>query len=109
FPSAAKRELTPLSQACQQLFFASRKFFSGRRERLSPRRRSGNLTALPSVVNIFFSKNFQLLSVCPYKAKRSQLRDVSVTQPKHLDNLPQNRFGVNPYEKFFLTFCVFSV
>jgi len=31
FPSAAKRELTPLSQACQQLFFEPENFFPGRR------------------------------------------------------------------------------
>ena len=61
FPSAAKRELTPLGLACQQLFFRTPKFFSERALRISPRRRSGNLSPPCLAVNRFlllFSKNF---------------------------------------------------
>ena len=53
FPSAAKRELTPLGPACQQLFFEPRSFFSERAARISPRRRSGNLSRPPLAVNRF--------------------------------------------------------
>ena len=60
FPSAAKRELTPPGPACQQLFFEPRSFFSERAARISPRRRSGNLSRPLLAVNRFlllFSKN----------------------------------------------------
>ena len=60
FPSAAKRELTPPGPACQQLFFEPRSFFSERAARISPRRRSGNLSRPLRAVNRFlllFSKN----------------------------------------------------
>ena len=70
FPSAAKRELTPLGPACQQLFFRTPKFFSERAARISPRRRSGNLSPHPLAVNRFlllFSKNF---FAPPYPASR---------------------------------------
>ena len=60
FPSAAKRELTPPGPACQQLFFRTPKIFSERAARVSPRRRSGNLSRPLLAVNCFlllFSKN----------------------------------------------------
>ena len=60
FPSAAKRELTPPGPACQQFFFEPRSFFSERAARISPRRRSGNLSRPLLAVNRFlllFSKN----------------------------------------------------
>ena len=60
FPSAAKRELTPLGPACQQLFFEPRSLFSERAARISTRRRSGNLSRPLLAVNRFlllFSKN----------------------------------------------------
>ena len=56
----AKRELTPPGPACQQLFFEPRSFFSERAARISPRRRSGNLSRPLLAVNRFlllFSKN----------------------------------------------------
>ncbi len=70
FPSAAKRELTPPGPACQQLFFRTPKFFPERAARISPRRRSGNLSRPPLAVNRFFllfSKNF---FAPPYPASR---------------------------------------
>ena len=70
FPSAAKRELTPPGPACQQLFFRTPKFFSERAARISPRRRSGNLSRPLLAVNRFlllFSKNF---FAPPYPASR---------------------------------------
>ena len=70
FPSAAKRELTPPGPACQQLFFEPRSFFSERAARISPRRRSGNLSRPLLAVNRFlllFSKNF---FAPPYPASR---------------------------------------
>ena len=70
FPSAAKRELTPPGPACQQLFFEPRSFFSERAARVSPRRRSGNLSRPLLAVNRFlllFSKNF---FAPPYPASR---------------------------------------
>ena len=70
FPSAAKRELTPPGPACQQLFFRTPKFFSERAARISPRRRSGNLSRPLLAVNRFlllFSKN---LFAPPYPASR---------------------------------------
>ena len=70
FPSAAKRELTPPGPACQQLFFRTPKFFPERAARISPRRRSGNLSRPLLAVNRFlllFSKNF---FAPPYPASR---------------------------------------
>ena len=70
FPSAAKRELTPPGPACQQLFFEPRSLFSERAARISPRRRSGNLSRPLLAVNRFlllFSKNF---FAPPYPASR---------------------------------------
>ena len=62
-PSAAKRELTPLCSACQQLFSTSESFFRSAPESFSPRRRSENLSRLPFAVNnlfrLFFKKLFR--------------------------------------------------
>ena len=62
FPSAAKRELTPLGPACQQLFFRTPKFFFGaRREDFSPAQKR-ELIPAPSrcqpLSSAFFQKTF---------------------------------------------------
>ena len=100
FPSAAKRELTPPGPACQQLFFRTPKFFSERAARISPRRRSGNLSRPLLAVNRFlllFSKNrYRAVTVTT-----QQLQVVFNTQPKHLHTLPQTPLSVNHFLKFF--------
>ena len=100
FPSAAKRELTPPGPACQQLFFRTPKFFSERAVRISPRRRSGNLSRPLLAVNCFlllFSKNrYRAVTVTT-----QQLQVVFNTQPKHLHTLPQTPLSVNHFLKFF--------
>ena len=100
FPSAAKRELTPLGPACQQLFFRTPKFFSERAARISPRRRSGNLSRPLLAVNRFlllFSKNrYRAVTVTT-----QQLQVVFNTQPKHLHTLPQTPLSVNHFLNFF--------
>ena len=100
FPSAAKRELTPPGPACQQLFFEPRSFFSERAARVSPRRRSGNLSRPLLAVNRFlllFSKNrYRAVTVTT-----QQLQVVFNTQPKHLHTLPQTPLSVNHFLKFF--------
>ena len=100
FPSAAKRELTPPGPACQQLFFRTPKFFSERAARVSPRRRSGNLSRPLRAVNRFlllFSKNrYRAVTVTT-----QQLQVVFNTQPKHLHTLPQTPLSVNHFLKFF--------
>ena len=78
FPSAAKRELTPLGPACQQLFFRTPKFFSERAARISPRRRSGNLSRPLLAVNRFlllFSKNL-FAPPCPASRPCPAQRDI---------------------------------
>lgn len=78
FPSAAKRELTPPGPACQQLFFRTPKFFSERAARISPRRRSGNLSRPLLAVNRFlllFSKNF-FAPPCPASRPCPAQRDI---------------------------------
>ena len=78
FPSAAKRELTPPGPACQQLFFRTPKFFSERAARVSPRRRSGNLSRPLLAVNCFlllFSKNF-FAPPCPASRPCPAQRDI---------------------------------
>ena len=78
FPSAAKRELTPPGPACQQLFFRTPKFFSERATRISPRRRSGNLSRPLLAVNRFlllFSKNLFALP-CPASRPCPAQRDI---------------------------------
>lgn len=78
FPSAAKRELTPPGPACQQLFFRTPKFFSERAARVSPRRRSGNLSRPLLAVNRFlllFSKNF-FAPPCPASRPCPAQRDI---------------------------------
>ena len=78
FPSAAKRELTPPGPACQQLFFEPRSFFSERAARVSPRRRSGNLSRPLLAVNRFlllFSKNF-FAPPCPASRPCPAQRDI---------------------------------
>ena len=100
FPSAAKRELTPPGPACQQLFFRTPKFFSERAARISPRRRSGNLSRPPLAVNRFlllFSKN----RYCAVTVTTQQLQVVFNTQPKHLHTLPQTPLSVNHFLNFF--------
>ena len=100
FPSAAKRELTPPGPACQQLFFEPRSFFSERAARISPRRRSGNLSRPLLAVNRFlllFSKNrYRAVTVTT-----QQLQVVFNTQPKHLHTLPQTPLSVNHFLNFF--------
>ena len=100
FPSAAKRELTPPGPACQQLFFRTPKFFSERAARISPRRRSGNLSRPLRAVNRFlllFSKNrYRAVTVTT-----QQLQVVFNTQPKHLHTLPQTPLSVNHFLNFF--------
>ena len=100
FPSAAKRELTPPGPACQQLFFEPRNFFSERAARISPRRRSGNLSRPLLAVNRFlllFSKNrYRAVTVTT-----QQLQVVFNTQPKHLHTLPQTPLSVNHFLNFF--------
>ncbi|MEQ2846220.1 hypothetical protein, partial [Bilophila wadsworthia] len=100
FPSAAKRELTPPGPACQQLFFRTPKFFSERAARVSPRRRSGNLSRPLLAVNCFlllFSKNrYRAVTVTT-----QQLQVVFNTQPKHLHTLPQTPLSVNHFLNFF--------
>ena len=100
FPSAAKRELTPPGPACQQLFFRTPKFFSERAARISPRRRSGNLSRPLLAVNRFlllFSKNrYRAVTVTT-----QQLQVVFNTQPKHLHTLPQTPLSVNHFLNFF--------
>ena len=83
----------PALSSLSTTFFASRKFFSGRQERLSLRRRSGNLTALPSVVNIFFSKNLPCLAP-PCGVARPARRSVPQRRERvmHLSALPVNDF-----------------
>ena len=100
FPSAAKRELTPPGPACQQLFFRTPKFFSERAARISPRRRSGNLSRPLLAVNRFLL----LLSKNRYRAvtvTTQQLQVVFNTQPKHLHTLPQTPLSVNHFLNFF--------
>ena len=100
FPSAAKRELTPPGPACQQLFFEPRSFFSERAARVSPRRRSGNLSRPLLAVNRFlllFSKN----RYCAVTVTTQQLQVVFNTQPKHLHTLPQTPLSVNHFLNFF--------
>ena len=78
FPSAAKRELTPPGPACQQLFFRTPKFFSERAARISPRRRSGNLSRPLLAVNCFlllFSKNL-FAPPCPASRPCPAQRDI---------------------------------
>ena len=78
FPSAAKRELTPPGPACQQLFFEPRSFFSERAARISPRRRSGNLSRPLLAVNRFlllFSKNL-FAPPCPASRPCPAQRDI---------------------------------
>ena len=78
FPSAAKRELTPPGPACQQLFFRTPKFFSERAARVSPRRRSGNLSRPLLAVNRFlllFSKNL-FAPPCPASRPCPAQRDI---------------------------------
>ena len=78
FPSAAKRELTPPGPACQQLFFEPRSFFSERAARVSPRRRSGNLSRPLLAVNRFlllFSKNL-FAPPCPASRPCPAQRDI---------------------------------
>ena len=78
FPSAAKRELTPPGPACQQLFFRTPKFFSERAARISPRRRSGNLSRPLLAVNRFlllFSKNL-FAPPCPASRPCPAQRDI---------------------------------
>ena len=78
FPSAAKRELTPPGPACQQLFFRTPKFFSERAARISPRRRSGNLSRPLRAVNRFlllFSKNL-FAPPCPASRPCPAQRDI---------------------------------
>ena len=100
FPSAAKRELTPPGPACQQLFFEPRSFFSERAARISPRRRSGNLSRPLLAVNRFlllFSKNrYRAVTVTT-----QQLQVVFNTQPQHLHTLPQTPLSVNHFLNFF--------
>ena len=83
----------PALSSLSTTFFASRKFFSGRREKLSPRRRSGNLTALPSVVNIFFSKNLPRPAP-PCGVAQPARRSVPQRRERvmHLSALPVNDF-----------------
>ena len=110
FPSAAKRELTPLGLACQQLFFEPRSFFSERAARVSPRRRSGNLSPPRLAVNRFlllFSKNFRpavpCLSALPGSARHSvpQRRE----QVMHLHAASVNGFLF--FSDFFLPILAF--
>ena len=79
FPSAAKRELTPPGPACQQLFFPNPEvFFSERAARISPRRRSGNLSRPLLAVNRFlllFSKNL-FAPPCPASRPCPAQRDI---------------------------------
>ena len=78
FPSAAKRELIPPGPACQQLFFEPRSFFSERAARVSPRRRSGNLSRPLLAVNRFlllFSKNL-FAPPCPASRPCPAQRDI---------------------------------
>ena len=79
FPSAAKRELTPPGPACQQLFFSNPEvFFSERAARISPRRRSGNLSRPLLAVNRFlllFSKNL-FAPPCPASRPCPAQRDI---------------------------------
>ena len=78
FPSAAKRELTPPGPACQQLFFRTPKFFPERAARVSPRRRSGNLSRPLLAVNHFlllFSKNL-FAPPCPASRPCPAQRDI---------------------------------
>ena len=78
FPSAAKWELTPPGPACQQLFFRTPKFFSERAARISPRRRSGNLSRPLLAVNRFlllFSKNL-FAPPCPASRPCPAQRDI---------------------------------
>ena len=78
FPSAAKRELTPPGPACQQLFFRTPSFFSERAARISPRRRSGNLSRPLLAVNRFlllFSKNL-FAPPCPASRPCPAQRDI---------------------------------
>ncbi|WP_279030547.1 hypothetical protein, partial [Bilophila wadsworthia] len=79
FPSAAKREFTPLGPACQQLFFRTPKFFFGaRREDFSPAQKR-ELIPTPSrcqpLSSAFFKKLFRPavpgLSALPGSARHS--------------------------------------
>ncbi|WP_303215723.1 hypothetical protein, partial [Bilophila wadsworthia] len=91
---------TPPGPACQQLFFRTPKFFSERAARISPRRRSGNLSRPLLAVNRFLL----LLSKNRYRAvtvTTQQLQVVFNTQPKHLHTLPQTPLSVNHFLNFF--------
>ncbi|WP_279066100.1 hypothetical protein, partial [Bilophila wadsworthia] len=76
------------------------KFFSERAARISPRRRSGNLSRPLLAVNCFlllFSKNrYRAVTVTT-----QQLQVVFNTQPKHLHTLPQTPLSVNHFLNFF--------
>ena len=100
FPSAAKRELTPPGPACQQLFFKPRSFFSRRALRISPRRKSGNLSRLLLAVNNFFPF-FQKNRHQAFTATTQQLQVVFNSQLKHLYILPQTPPSVNHFLTFF--------
>ncbi|MFR2383816.1 MAG: hypothetical protein ACLS73_04295, partial [Bilophila wadsworthia] len=75
-------------------------FFSERAARISPRRRSGNLSRPLLAVNRFlllFSKNrYRAVTVTT-----QQLQVVFNTQPKHLHTLPQTPLSVNHFLNFF--------
>ena len=100
FPSAAKRELTPLGPACQQLFFRTPKFFFGaRREDFSPAQKR-ELIPTPSrcqpLSSTFFKNRYRAVTVTT-----QQLQVVFNTQPKHLHTLPQTPLSVNHFLNFF--------
>ncbi|WP_289106021.1 hypothetical protein, partial [uncultured Bilophila sp.] len=90
----------PARSSLSTTFFRTPKFFSERAARISPRRRSGNLSRPPLAVNRFlllFSKN----RYCAVTVTTQQLQVVFNTQPKHLHTLPQTPLSVNHFLNFF--------
>ena len=78
FPSAAKRELTPLGPACQQLFFEPRSFFRSAPRGFLPGAEAGTYPgplSLSTAFFCFFSKNF-FAPPCPASRPRPAQQDI---------------------------------
>ena len=89
-------------------FFNFRKFFSERPGELFSPAQKRELISTPfrcqQPFSSFFQKTFSPRLASPCTASARLPRDDFVAQPKHLDNLHQNRFSVNHFLIFFRSF-----
>ena len=86
-------------------FFNFRKFFFGAPRRAflpgAEARTYLDSLSLSTTFFVFFQKTFSPRLANPCTASARLPRDDFVAQPKHLDNLHQNRFSVNHFLIFF--------